>query len=124
MTVRNAQSGVLNDGTVTVTNCVLSDNLYDGLYSYEGETIVRNCVVSGNSSSGLFNDVYHVPNNPIGGHCSMIIADSIISDNSGNGIVNYWFVTILNSTFSGNSAGPGYACGGISSGTFKTPGSG
>ena len=34
LTVRNAQSGVLNEGTVTVTNCVLSGNSYDGLSNY------------------------------------------------------------------------------------------
>jgi hypothetical protein len=28
LTARNAQSGVLNEGTVTVTNCVLSDNAF------------------------------------------------------------------------------------------------
>lgn len=53
----------------------------------------------------------------------MTIADSIISDNSATSVVNYWFVTILNSILSGNSAGPGYAGGGKGSGTFKTPGS-
>jgi hypothetical protein len=75
LTIRNAQFGVLNEGTVVVTNCVLSGNSYDGLsnygvaavsscvltgnsynglYSYEGETTVSNSVVSGNSGGGLF----------------------------------------------------------------------
>ena len=141
LTVRNAQSGVLNDGTVTVTNCVLSNsydglsnygvaavsncvltgNLYDGLYSYEGVTTISNSVVSGNVGGGLFNDVYHGPNKP-DGYGSMTIADSIISDNSGTGVLNYMFTTILNSTLSGNSAGEALNGGGISSGTFKTPG--
>jgi hypothetical protein len=53
----------------------------------------------------------------------MTIADSIIIDNSGSGVLNYGFLTILNSTVSGNSAGQGYDGGGISSGTFKTPAS-
>ena len=34
----------------------------------------------------------------------MTISDSIISDNSGPGVANYWFLTIVNSTISGNSA--------------------
>ena len=50
----------------------------------------------------------------------MTISDSIISDNSGPGVANYWFLTIVNSTLTGNSTdGDG---GGISSGTFKSPG--
>ena len=141
LTVRNAQSGILNAGTVTVTNCVLSGNSYDGLsnygvttvsscvltgnlyhglYSYQGETTVTNCVVSGNAGGGLFNDVNFGPNNSITGYGSMTIADSIISDNSGPGVWNYFFLTVLNSTLSGNSTA--LDGGGIRSGTFKAPG--
>jgi len=142
LTVRNAQSGVLNDGTVTVSNCVLSNsydglsnygvaavsncvltgNLYDGLYSYEGVTTVSNCVVSGNAGGGLFNNGNFGPNNSVVGRGSMTISDSIISDNSGPGVWNYFFLTVLNSTLSGNSAGDGLDGGGIRSGTFKSPG--
>jgi hypothetical protein len=143
LAARNAQSGVLNEGTVTVTNCVLSGNsydglsnygvaavsscvltgnLYDGLYSYEGETTVSNSVVSGNSGGGLFNDVNFGPNNPVVGFGSMTVSDSIISDNSGPGVWNYSFLTILDSTLSGNSAGQALDGGGIRSGTFKAPG--
>ena len=140
LTIRNAQSDILNDGTVTVTNCVLggnsyvglsnygvatvsscvlSGNLYRGLYSYLAETTVSNCVVSGNAGGGLFNNVPFGPNNSVSGDGSMTISDSIISDNSGPGVANYWFLTIVNSTLSGNSTdGDG---GGISSGTFKSP---
>jgi hypothetical protein len=141
LTVRNAQSGVLNEGTVAVTNCVLtgnsydglsnygvatvsscvlSENLYNGLYSYEGLTTISNSIVSGNSSGGLFNDGYHGPNKHLDGHGSMTITDSIISDNSGTGVLNYFFLTILNSTLSGNSTA--LDGGAIASGTFKSPG--
>ena len=141
LTVRNAQSDIFNDGTVTVTNCalggnsyaglsnygvatvsscVLSGNLYWGLYSYLAETTVSNCVVSGNAGGGLFNNVPFGPNNSVSGDGSMTISDSIISDNSGPGVKNYWFLTILNSTLSGNSTDDDG--GGISSGTFKSPG--
>ena len=143
LTVMNAQSGILNDGTVTVTNCVLSGNsndglsnygvatvsscvltgnLYHGLYSYQGETTVSNCVVSGNAGGGLFNDVPFGPNNSVSGRGSMTVSDSIISDNSGPGVWNYFFLTVLNSTLSGNSAGNAIDGGGILSGTFKSPG--
>jgi hypothetical protein len=142
LTVRNAQSGVLNEGTVAVTNCalignsydglsnygvatvsscVLSENLYNGLYSYEGLTTIGKSIVSGNSSCGLFNDGYHGPNKHLGAHGFMTITDSIISDNSGTGVLNYFFLTILNSTLSGNSTA--LDGGAIASGTFKSPGS-
>ena len=143
LTVRNAQSGILNAGTVTVTNCVLSNsydglsnygvaavsscvltgNLYHGLYSYGGETTISNCVVSGNAGGGLFNTGNFGPNNSITGYGSMTISDSIVSDNSGPGVWNYFFLTVLNSTLSGNSAGDGLGGGGIRSGTPKAPGS-
>jgi hypothetical protein len=53
LTVRNAQSGILNDGTVTVTNCVLSGNSYDGLSNY-GVATVSSCVLTGNLYHGLY----------------------------------------------------------------------
>jgi len=144
LTVRNAQwFGVLNEGTVTIANCVLNGNAYDGLsnygvatvsscvlsgnlywglYSYQAETTVSNCVVSGNAAGGLFNTVPFGPNNSVSGRGSMTISDSIISDNSGPGVKNYFFLTILNCTLSGNSAGDAIDGGGIISGTFKSPG--
>jgi len=53
----------------------------------------------------------------------MTIADSMISDNSGPGVSNMTgFLTVLNSTLSGNSAGQALGGGGILSGTFfKAP---
>jgi hypothetical protein len=143
LTARNAQYGILNDGTLAATNCVLTGNLYnglsnygmatvsscmltgnvyDGLYSYEGLTTVNGCVVIGNGAAGLFNTGYFGPNDSITGRGSMTISDSIISDNSGPGVWNYFFLTIVNSTVSGNSAGDALDGGGITSGTFKAPG--
>jgi hypothetical protein len=49
----------------------------------------------------------------------MTIADSIFRDKSGPDVLNYGFVTILNSTLSVNSTGQFLDDGGISSGTFK-----
>jgi hypothetical protein len=119
----NSYDGLSNYGVAAVSSCVLTENLYDGLYSYQGETTVSNSVVSGNSGGGLFNDVNFGPNNLVVGFGSMTVSDSIISDNLGPGIWNYSFLTILNSTLSGNSAGQALDGGGIRSGTFKAPGS-
>src|SRR3954470_23504428 len=52
LTVRNAESGILNDGIVVVTNCVLSGNS-SGL-SNGGVATVSSCVLSGNSYWGLY----------------------------------------------------------------------
>jgi hypothetical protein len=145
LTIRNGQTGIWNQGTlavsncvvsfnsvdgvfnqggiVTVTSCVLTGNSYFGLYSYEGISSISNCVVSGNSSGGLFNDVHYGPTNPVIVVGYMTISESIISDNSGPGVWNYHFLTIFNSTLSGNSAGEALDGGGIRSGTFKAPGS-
>jgi hypothetical protein len=126
--VSGNSNGVYNNaGTLSVNNCVLSGNLYTGLFSYFGvTTTVNNCIVSGNSSGGLVNYVYQGPNKPVAGYgyYSMTIADSMISDNSGPGVWNVGFLTVLNSTISGNSAGQALDGGGILSGTsFKAPAS-
>jgi hypothetical protein len=120
----NSGEGLYNQGGfVTVTSCVLSANSYAGLYNY-GVSTVSNCIVSGNAYGGLFNDSPHghPPNKPIADY-SMTIADSMISDNSGPGVWNIGgFLTVLDSTLSGNSAGQALDGGGIMSGTlFKTP---
>jgi predicted outer membrane repeat protein len=121
--VTNSYDGFYNhEGTLNMNNCVLSGNSDVGLYSYVGVTTVSNCVVSGNSQGGLVNDGFHggppPPNDPIG-LGSMTIADSMISNNSGPGVWNVvGFLTVLNSTLSGNSAGQAMHGGGILSGTF------
>ena len=124
----NSYQGLYNDeGTLNVNNCVLSGNSGNGLSTYYGITTVSNCVISGNSSGGLINDGPHggplPPNDPIGSPGSMTIDDSMISDNSGPGVSNVaGFLTVLDSTLSGNSAGHALDGGGILSGTlFKTP---
>ena len=54
VTVRNTQwFGVLNEGTVAVTNCVLSGNSYHGLAN-DGVARVSSCVLSGNLYWGLY----------------------------------------------------------------------
>ena len=61
LTIRNGQGGIGNFGTLTVSNCVISDN-----------------------SSGLSN----VANGQTSTNATLTIANSIISDNSGPGICN------------------------------------
>ena len=146
LTIRHAQDGVLNEGTVIVTNCVLSGNSGGGIFSYygvltvvycdvsgnsygifidHGESSVSNCIVSSNHSYGVYNTAgTGGPNDYILG-AALTIADTIISDNSEHGVYNQGGqVMILNSTLSGNSAGQEGAGGGISSpSTFKRPGS-
>lgn len=121
----NSNGLVNNGGTVTVSSCVLNANSYLGLYAYYGITTVSDCVVTANSQGGLVNDGphQHPPKGPVGSPGSMTIADSIISDNSGPGVSNVaGFLTVLNSTLSGNSAGQVMDGGGIMSGPlFKTP---
>ena len=123
----NSGAGLSNYGVAAVSSCVLTGNSYVGLNSYAGETTVSNCVVSGNSSGGLVNDGPHngpsLPNGPVGSPGSMTIADSMISDNSGPGVSNVaGFLTVLDSTLSGNPAGQALDGGGIMSGPlFENP---
>jgi hypothetical protein len=122
----NSYDGLYNHGgTLNVNNCIVSGNSYYGIYSYFGVTTVRNCVVSGNLSGGLVNDGPHghPPDDPIGSPGSMTITDGIIRDNSGPGVWNVaGFLTVLNSTLTSNSAGQASDGGGIMSGQlFKTP---
>jgi hypothetical protein len=77
LTVRNAQSGILNDGIVGVSNCVFSGISGAGLYNI-GILTASNCIVSGNSGDGIYN-----------GHAILNVGDCIISGNSYSGIYNY-----------------------------------
>ena len=96
--------GILNDGTLTVTNATLSGNSstgYGGGISNAGTLAVTNSTLSGNSAfggGGIFNDG------------TLTVTNSTLSGNSasefGGGIYNYFFstLTVTNSTLSGNSA--------------------
>jgi hypothetical protein len=136
LTVRNAQSGIWNFGTLAISDCEVSRNSY-GIYNYYGEASVSDCVITANSYSGIYNYNSHDPSSsvehgndrrdakkidgPSPGY--LTIANTIISANSEHGIYNNGgYVTILNSTLTGNSAGQDADGGGISIGSFKTPG--
>jgi hypothetical protein len=97
--------GIINDGTLTVTNSTLSDNTaIEGGGIYNGGTLtVTNSTLSGNSASnqggGIFNDV------------TLTVANSTLSANNtsdgGGGVYNNGTATVTNSTLSANSAAIG-----------------
>ncbi len=149
----NSEVGLFNDGVpsvLTVSNCVVSGNLtgiYNshymltvsycdvsgnsyGIYNYYGRASVSNCIVSSNQHGGVF--YYGVsggPNDHILGIASLTIADSIINDNSGPGVDNNaGFVTIVDTTISGNSVGKTGGPSDVGGGVYtymdggKTPG--
>lgn len=135
LSITNGQLGIWNQGTLTVSNCVVSLNSVLGLLNDHATVSVSNCVVSGNSSGGIDNDGLSGPPPPgesgnqhptktyddcSAGAC-LSVDNSVISGNSGTGVYNTGNVTILNSTLSGNSI-QGDLGGGIRSGSFKTPG--
>jgi predicted outer membrane repeat protein len=87
LTIANASTslpggGIFNGGTLTVTNCVLSNNSasFGGGIDNAGTLAVTNSTLSGNKAS---------PND------------------EGGGIENLGTLTVTNSTFTGNSAGNG-----------------
>src|SRR5262245_6701807 len=96
--------GILNDGTLELTNCTLSGNSASfggGIYN-SGTLALANCTLSGNSATsnggGIFNDD------------TLELANCTLSSNSasrdGGGIYanNYSVTTLDNCTLSGNSA--------------------
>jgi hypothetical protein len=77
LTIRNAEAGIWNFGTLTVSNCAVSDNSQVGLSN--GATLTaNNCVISNNSGDGLFND-----------HAILSVSDCVVTANSYSGIYNF-----------------------------------
>ena len=110
VTVRNAHQsggGIINYGTLTLTDSIVSDNGVGGIDN-EGTLTVERVTVRGNSG-GLAGG--------IASSGSLVVVDSTIANNSGQiggGVLALWgTATISNSTVSGNSAVHG---GGISAG--------
>ena len=93
----NKGGGIYNyDGYLTVTNSTISDNrgggIRHGLQSDE-YTNITNSTISDNLGSGIFTGRYTI----------LGVTDSIISGNSGTGIVNYYRSTsVINSIISNN----------------------
>ncbi len=77
LTIRNAQSGIWNFGTLAISDCVLSGHSGAGVYNVRILT-ASNCVISDNSGHGLFND-----------HATLTVSDCVITANSYSGIYNH-----------------------------------
>ncbi len=97
--------GILNSGTLTLTNLTLSNNLAAGAgggIDNLGTLTLTSSTLSGNSAGsggGIDNDG------------TLTVTNSTFSDNSasadGGGVGNLGTLTVSDSTFSGNSAGRG-----------------
>ena len=107
LTLRGAETGIYNLGTLTVRDSVLTDHANEnggfifggGIENAGTLTLVRSTLANnqGLSGGGL--------NNLLSGQATII--DSTLSSNSasnGGGILNRGELTIVNSTLSGNAA--------------------
>ena len=123
-------------GSLTASNCVVSENSGDGIYIDHAILSVSDCVITANSYSGIYNYNSHGPSSSVEhgkdrrdakkidgpSPGDLTIANTIISDNSEHGIYNDGgYVTILNSRLTGNSAGQGYGGGGIQHWFIQNP---
>ena len=116
----NAGGGILNQGTLTLSNCALIGNSagggaggaifngrpspgFDAAGSQNAAPLtINNCTLSGNSA-GIGGAIYNQL-------IALTLSGSTLSGNSasaGGGIYNFGTVTISNSTLSGNSASGG-----------------
>jgi hypothetical protein len=85
LSITNGQNGIWNQqGTLTVSNCVLSGNSFAGLYNNAGEgssgasMTVANSIISNNSGTGAFN-VFPFQLDASGFACAcMTITDSVV----------------------------------------------
>jgi len=92
--------GVLPQRTVSISGLSIR-HAQVGVYNNQGTVSVSNCVLSGNSAAGLYNDASQ---GSVG--ASMTVADSIISNNSGSGAANNEGTLAVNScVLAGNSTG-------------------
>lgn len=106
--------GILNEGTLTVSNCTVSKNSAGyggaGIFNYYGTLTVSNCTLAGNTASDATGGGYGGGVN--NWHGMLTLTDCIVSGNSagdqGGGIVNDGgTVAISGGSLSGNSAGQG-----------------
>jgi hypothetical protein len=119
--LRDAREGFCGDHpagsvTLTVANCIISDNSGPGVYNFSANVTITNSTISGNcvdngGGGGIYTDGSKLPgnltviNSTISGNFASDIGSGIFSGSS--------FLTIINSTISGNSTGdPDYGYGG------------
>jgi CSLREA domain-containing protein len=98
--IRRGGGGILNRGTLTVTNCLIAGNSGVGIYSFGHLTLTRSSIQE-NTSAGVGVT-----------HGAATLSYDRIARNTGGGLfVGNGVVTLANSTIAGNSARNG---GGIS----------
>jgi parallel beta helix pectate lyase-like protein len=126
--IRNAQVGVYNNqGTVSVSDCVLSGNSSAGLYNHTGASMtVANSSINNNSGTGAYNNegTSTVSCCALSGNSGVMsnfgtlaVSNCVVSGNSG-GIFNGGTLTVSNCDISGNS-GDGVGNRAFSSGTAR-----
>ena len=106
--------GIFNYGTLTVSNCTLTNNLahtYGGGIFNGGTLAISNSTLASNSAvvqgGGIFNNT----------GCTLTVSNSTFLNNAathngaGGGIVNLGTMTVSDSTFAGNTANGGGAIG-------------
>jgi predicted outer membrane repeat protein len=94
LSIRNGQAGIWNEGTLTVSDCVVSDNSYEGLYNDYGTATLSNCVVSGNSGTGLY-----------GHYGTLTVSNCNVSGNAFGIYSDHGTATVSNCVVTGNSSG-------------------
>ena len=89
--------GILNYGKLTVEDCTISGNVYDGIESRgAGAVTMKDTTVSGNFGHGILNN-----NNGPG---VFTMESGTISGNTNGGVENYGTFVMNGGTISGNSA--------------------
>jgi CSLREA domain-containing protein len=109
-TIGGSGGGILNSGTLTVTNATFASNYGDsgGGIANSGTLNVSSTTFSGNSSGSLAGGLVN--------NANVTLSYVTFISNTGNlggGVRNFGTITVTNATFSGNSAADG---GGLSNG--------
>ncbi len=122
LSITNGQYGISNtQGTVSVSNCVLSGNSIAGLYNYAGQgsvgasMTVANSIIS-NNTDGIQNVGFALDALDYGATANLTVVNSNVSDNDGGGISNEGTegnatATIFSTAVSGNSVGGVFTSG-------------
>jgi hypothetical protein len=104
MTISNGQDALFNQGTLTISNSILSNKSggQGGAIQNGGTLTVNGCNLTGNSTgdAGLGGAIQNF------GSCTLTVNDSVLSNNSasdGGGIWNEGTATLTATTLSGNS---------------------
>jgi predicted outer membrane repeat protein len=110
VTSTDVGGGIRNEGTLTLTDCILSSNTSSGgngggLANSAGKTAnVTNCTFSGNTA--------YYSGGGIANEGTLVVTNSTFSNNHatqsyGGGLYNHGTATVNNSSFSGNTASDG-----------------